>query len=228
MRIVKEAEERRNEILDAAEALFGEKGFAATSTGDILERIGIARGTLYYHFESKAAIMEALVDRLAERLFRVARETAQATRDLPALDRLLATVAAFKLGGGAEAGVMEHLHEPGNVLLHRRVQRAIVGGVTSILADIARDGVKEGSFDTPFPQESMELVVVYITEVIDGDLVELSDEDRAARARALVFNLGRLFGLSEKDLGRVLSMFAGPESGPEAGPEAGPAAGRRG
>ena len=38
MRIVKEAEERRNEILDAADELFGRKGFDGTSTNDILKR----------------------------------------------------------------------------------------------------------------------------------------------------------------------------------------------
>ena len=52
MRVVKEAEERKNEILDVAERLFGTKGFDGTSTGDILNEIGIAWGTLYYHFKS--------------------------------------------------------------------------------------------------------------------------------------------------------------------------------
>lgn len=46
MRVVKEAEERKNEILDVAERLFGTKGFDNTSTNDILNEIGIARGTL--------------------------------------------------------------------------------------------------------------------------------------------------------------------------------------
>ena len=53
MRIVKEASERKNEILDVAERLFYERGYDNTSTNDILAEIGIARGTLYYHFKSK-------------------------------------------------------------------------------------------------------------------------------------------------------------------------------
>lgn len=53
MRIVKEAEERKNEILDVAGRLFGEQGYDATSTNDILKEIGIARGTLYYHSNPK-------------------------------------------------------------------------------------------------------------------------------------------------------------------------------
>ena len=64
MRIVKEAAERKNEILDAAEELFAARGYEETSTGDILDRVGIARGTLYYHFRSKEEILDALIGRL--------------------------------------------------------------------------------------------------------------------------------------------------------------------
>ncbi len=44
---------RKNEILDAAEELFALKGFDGTSINDTLEKAGIARGMLYYHFKSK-------------------------------------------------------------------------------------------------------------------------------------------------------------------------------
>ena len=63
MRIVKEPEERREEILDAAEKLFAAKGFDSTSTGDILDAVGIARGTLYYHFKSKEEILDGVIQR---------------------------------------------------------------------------------------------------------------------------------------------------------------------
>ncbi len=53
MRVIKDADQGKNEILDAAEHLFGTKGFDKTSTTDILNETGIARGTLYYHFKSK-------------------------------------------------------------------------------------------------------------------------------------------------------------------------------
>ena len=76
MRVVKKAEERRNEILDAADELFGQKGFDGTSTKDILEKVGIARGTLYYHFKSKEDIMDALIDRYNVRLLGAAQEIA--------------------------------------------------------------------------------------------------------------------------------------------------------
>ena len=57
----KEAEERKKEILDIAEELFTTKGYDNTSTTDILERVGIARGTLYYHFKSKEEILSVKI-----------------------------------------------------------------------------------------------------------------------------------------------------------------------
>ena len=72
MRIVKEAEERREEILDAAEKLFTAKGFDNTSTGDILDAVGIARGTLYYHFKSKEDILDGAIQRITGRLMQAA------------------------------------------------------------------------------------------------------------------------------------------------------------
>ena len=68
MRIVKTAEERKNEILDVAEELFAEKGYDNASTNDIIARIGIARGTLYHHFSSKEEILDAIVDRMTMKI----------------------------------------------------------------------------------------------------------------------------------------------------------------
>ena len=61
MRIVKTAEERKNEILDVAEELFAQKGYDNASTNDIIAKIGIARGTLYHHFGSKEEILDYIV-----------------------------------------------------------------------------------------------------------------------------------------------------------------------
>lgn len=62
----KEAEERKKEILDVAEELFTAKGYDNTSTTDILDRVGIARGTLYYHFKSKEEILDVLINRIMQ------------------------------------------------------------------------------------------------------------------------------------------------------------------
>src|SRR3569623_1484739 len=57
------AEARPDEVLDAALALFVEKGFAATRVDDIAARAGRSKGAGYLYFPSKESILEGLVKR---------------------------------------------------------------------------------------------------------------------------------------------------------------------
>ncbi len=52
----------RKQILDAALRLFSERGFARTTVRDIARRAGITDAAIYYHFESKRELLEALVE----------------------------------------------------------------------------------------------------------------------------------------------------------------------
>jgi len=53
---------RRQELLHAAAHLFRHKGFAATSTRDIAAAAGMQSGSPFYHFESKAALLFAVME----------------------------------------------------------------------------------------------------------------------------------------------------------------------
>jgi AcrR family transcriptional regulator len=54
-----QAEERREQILDAAMRLFGQKGFQGTSIRDIAREVGITEGLIYHYFENKEQLLEA-------------------------------------------------------------------------------------------------------------------------------------------------------------------------
>lgn len=196
MRVIKEAEERKNEILDAANALFGQKGFDGTSTADILEKVGIARGTLYYHFKSKEDIIDALILRSTSRILGAARKIAADT-SIAVIERFMGVVLALNISeedtGTKEQ--IEHMHSPQNALMHQKTQKLILAGVTPILADIIREGIAQGVFNTPFPYECMEMAITYASTVFDGDdTVVLTEEGRAVRVEAFAFNLERLLG----------------------------------
>lgn len=66
-RIDEIGEESRRRILDAAEALFAERGFDRTSFVDIAERSGISRGSIPWHFKNKDGLVMAVVERAIER-----------------------------------------------------------------------------------------------------------------------------------------------------------------
>lgn len=62
MRISKEPEVRKQEILDAAMELFNEKGYEATAMTDIAKRVGVVSGLCYRYFSSKHELYQAAVE----------------------------------------------------------------------------------------------------------------------------------------------------------------------
>lgn len=198
MRIMKEAEERKNEILDAVDELFSQKGFDGTSTNDILEKVGIARGTLYYHFKSKEDILDALIERYLQRLLVVAREIA-ADKSLPVNERIIRVVMALNINHGSGKEMITQMHKPQNALMHQKIKKAILHGVTPILTDIIKEGIEQGQFHTPYPYECMEMVMTYTNAVFDSD-TEMTDAEFTGRIQAFIFNMERLLGAEKESL----------------------------
>lgn len=59
-----EALETRRRILDAAEQAFHANGVSRTSLADIAERAGVTRGAIYWHFENKSDLFDAMCERV--------------------------------------------------------------------------------------------------------------------------------------------------------------------
>ena len=84
------ADDTRARILEVAVDLFIEQGYAGTSVRDISERLGMTKGSLYYHFASKEDVLNALVTPLMEDLDRFTADAAAAGRvDAGLLARLV-------------------------------------------------------------------------------------------------------------------------------------------
>jgi TetR/AcrR family acrAB operon transcriptional repressor len=63
-RTKEEAEVTRNQLLDAAETVFNEKGVARTSLAEIAQAAGLTRGAVYWHFKNKADVFHAMLERV--------------------------------------------------------------------------------------------------------------------------------------------------------------------
>ena len=195
MRIVKEAGERKNEILDAAEELFAAKGYEKTSTGDILDRVGIARGTLYYHFKSKEDILDALIDRINGNLIEGAKEAAE-DQSLPVVDRIIRTIMCLKVDSGKNSighEVLQQVHKPQNALMHQKMQQSLLDGIVPLLAGLVEEGNARGVFHAGFPLETTEMLVLYSVTAFD-DRFQQTPEQLANRVKAFIHNTEILLG----------------------------------
>ena len=205
MRTVKTAEERKNEILDVAEELFAEKGYDNASTNDIIARIGIARGTLYHHFGSKEEILDAIVDRMTREGISQARNIVN-DKSLPILKRLTGVLGSLQVKGSAGDEVMEQMHKPQNALLHQKMQERLINGVVPLIAQLIKEGNESGIFDTKYPNEAAEMIMLYGNIAFD-DNENLTPMQKKQKGKAFIYNIEKMIGAKAGSLEKSLLQF---------------------
>lgn len=193
VRIVKDAKERRNEILDVAERLFCTKGYDNASTNDILKEIGIARGTLYYHFKSKEEILDAIIERLTNQMVEKASVIAL-DESIPVLQRLTRTMLSLNIDNELGDMVMEQIHREQNALMHQKLENMLLERVNKLITKIAKDGIKQGIIDTPYPAEAVEMLMLYSYEAFDS-MVHYNEEEKQRKIMGFIYHAERVLGM---------------------------------
>lgn len=200
MRVVKEAAVRRNEILDAAEQLFVTKGFDKTSTNDILERVGIARGTLYYHFGSKEELLDAIIERMSETLVKRAAEVA-AQKDKPVLARLTEMMLSLNVDSELGHEIMEQVHKPQNALMHQKMQEGLLAGITPLITGLIEEGIAQGLCQTDYPAQAAEMMLLYSSTAFDALAEDSRDGQKIA---AFIYHTERILGMPQDSMREVI------------------------
>lgn len=199
MRVVKDAEERKNEILDVAEHLFGTKGFDNTSTNDILNEIGIARGTLYYHFKSKEELLDSMINRMTKRLVEQAKKIA-GEKDVPILQRLTKMMLALNISDeNLNQEILQQVHKPQNALMHQKMQNCLLSEMNPLITTLIEEGIEQGICQTEYPMEVAEMTFLYVNTIFD-DLMAYSNEDRQKKIAAFIYNLERLLNMEQNSM----------------------------
>ncbi|MBE5959825.1 MAG: TetR/AcrR family transcriptional regulator [Lachnospiraceae bacterium] len=210
MRVVKEHDERKNEILDTAEVLFAQKGYDKTSIQAILDQVKIAKGTFYYYFKSKEEVMDAILLRYNEKLLQRAWAVAN-QENIPAEIKLLQTISALHLNEEEGKEILMEIHKPENVKMHQKIMVMLLKEVTPIIGKVIRDGIKEGLFQTEYPEETAEMLLVYIQTVLDDDMVPMTEEEKGRRMQAFICNAGKMLGVSEGCFEELAGRLMGAE-----------------
>ena len=78
---------------------------------------------------------------------------------------------------------------------------SIVLGLSPILADVVRQGIREGTFNTEYPQECVEILLAASEFLLHGTAFCWSCEQRLQKARALAFVAEKSLGVTKGQLG---------------------------
>ncbi|MGY2049024.1 TetR/AcrR family transcriptional regulator [Methylobacterium sp. JK268] len=186
----KPAEVRRDELMDAAQALFLRKGFAATSVSEIVEDADVAKGTFYLYFKTKDDVLAALrtrfVDGFCERV-----DAAMAAGHADAAARLDAWVRACVdayLDNVAVHDLVFHQHAPSD-----RAARTGNPVVVRLAALIAR-----GTAEKAWTADHAPLTAVMLFDALHGAVdhaIATGMTDRAALIGAVSTLYRRALGI---------------------------------
>lgn len=166
MRDVKDPEIRRAEIMDAAMLLFMEKGYANTTTQDIVDKVNISRGLLYYHFKNKEDILYCLVERYSEKLLRDIHVIVN-DDDKTAIEKIRAFIDATIISTdnvsaeGTELQKTVDFEE--NRYMLDKLSHKLIEKLTIYFERIINQGISEKVFSVKYPSETAEfLMTAYV------------------------------------------------------------------
>lgn len=181
-RIVKKPTERRAEILQAARDLFLEKEYEKATMQDVMERLGIAKGTIYHYFDSKEALLEAIViDMVDARLVEMDLLLRKSKKN--ALEKMKKIIELGNMASDNEK-LLTPLHSPSNSAMHIRILSETIVKLSPIYEKLIRQGCEEGLFRTEHPLECAELLLSGVQLLTDRGIYPWTQEELKRRAQA--------------------------------------------
>ena len=152
---------KRREILAAAQRLVFTKGYERMAIRDILNELHISSGAFHHYFGSRAALLEAFIEQIrqdAEQpLLSIVHDPQRSAIEklqsfLDTLDQLRAAQQALVVD------LLRVWYTDENALVRQKVDAVILAQRAPLLTAIVRQGLQEGVFTTPYPDEAGEII----------------------------------------------------------------------
>ena len=159
---------RRNAILDAAQRAIGTKGYEQMAIANLLDELHISSGAFYHYFDSKPALLSALIERMGDQVEPLVLPIVQ-DPTLCALDKLLrffATLDHWKVTH--KRLVLAYLrvwYADENALFRHKLYLARIKRFTPWLEEIIRQGMQEAVLKTPYPDQAARMVVSLLEDI---------------------------------------------------------------
>lgn len=203
VRISKEPEERKNEILDAAEGLFMEYGFDNTTVGAIVNKVGIAKGTFYYYFATKESIIVSIV----ERKLNEGKKRAEAVlndRGLDAVEKMEKIMKILFLKAPGDKKIFHCFDLDSNAKIHQKRNELFHRIFKGIIVQVVEEGVQNGLFKCEHYQEITEIIFIGIDRFMYINLKNFQNKVVFnEKVKAIEELLERVLGLRKGSLGII-------------------------
>jgi AcrR family transcriptional regulator len=153
---------RRDAFIDAAQVQITTRGYTRMSIQDLLDALDASRGAFYHYFDSKEALLEAVLDRMVhDAMARIAPVLDDPGIPAPEKLRLaFSGIAAYKADQRDLAlAILEVWLSDQNTIVRERLRRRQAAALTAILEPVVAQGTREGVFDVAAPEHVASVLV---------------------------------------------------------------------
>src|SRR5215510_6921572 len=161
---------RRDAFLDVAQRLITARGYQSFSIQDVLDEVGASKGAFYHYFGSKADLLEAIVERMADAIQGTWDEVTRQP-GLTAVERLegiFATTAQYKNARRElSQALLEAWLSDRNTILREKLREIVASRMTPVLETIMRQGIAEGDFTATSVEGTADVIVALIVGIQD-------------------------------------------------------------
>ena len=156
---------KREAFVEAATQLMQAKGWEQTSVQDVLDQVEASRGAFYHYFDSKQALLEAVIERLVDTgLASVAPVVADTSLSaIPKLTGLFGGIGRWKTE--RKALVLQLLKvwiSDDNAIVREKFRHGLAGRIVPMLAAVVKQGIDEGVFTAASPAETARILVMLL------------------------------------------------------------------
>lgn len=157
---------RREAFVDAGLRLMQSRGYEQMTIQDVLDAVDASRGAFYHYFDSKQALLEAMVDRIADQALAALQPVVDDPRlpAIPKLERFFGGLAQWKTE--RKALMLELIKvwlSDDNAVVREKVRRTLVTRVSPVLARIVEQGIHEEVFQVASPEHTATVLMVLLT-----------------------------------------------------------------
>lgn len=156
---------RREAFVDAAQRLIQTKGYEQMSVQDVLDQVDASRGAFYHYFDSKAALLDAVISQLLDgALGSVAPLLADESATAPVkIHGLFGGIATWKNARREFLlALMQTWLSDDNAIVREKFRRAVIRRMTPLIADVVSQGVAEGVFAAGSPQHTARVFLALV------------------------------------------------------------------
>ena len=166
---------KRNEILDEVQRLIYTKGYEQMTIQDILDKLQISKGAFYHYFDSKQALLTALIERIQDQIKQILVPVVQ-NPDQPALEKLnvfFSSIARWKTERQTMLmGILRVWYNDDNAIVRQKMRITAGSPVASLLTEVIHQGIDEGVLQPAYPNQVARVVFSLMQDL--GDSVALA------------------------------------------------------